>query len=135
MSSSGGWHAVGEVPWPHGCAYCGGTHEAAQPAPPPLDVERLMEAMHEVYTYEDRDSMVPSRVFLDDVETFWTPFATQVAAEYIALRAALAEPPSCPYCAENLPLDATGWHIRDITDPDDLEGIQRIPCALNGGRP
>lgn len=40
----------------------------------------------------------------------------------------------CDYCLEGLPLDATGWHIRE-PGTDDLEGIQRIPCALNGGRP
>ena len=34
----------------------------------------------------------------------------------------------CDFCLEGLPLDATGWHIRE-PGPDDLEGIQRIPCA------
>ena len=47
-----------------------------------LDAETLRAAMHDAYTYEDqgRDNAIPTLPFVDDVDAFWSPFATAILA-------------------------------------------------------
>ena len=50
----------------------------------PPDPERLVTAMNAAYTYEDDDNSVPSLPFVDDLDTFWGPFAAAIIAAWEA---------------------------------------------------
>lgn len=66
---------------------CIGYVIAAAVPEPALDVERLLDAMNEAYTYEDDDNAVPTLPFMDDVQNFWEPFAERVIARLTAQEA------------------------------------------------
>lgn len=68
----------------------------------------------------------PNAGVLGAVEALWNEERARPDGRSAAIALASLQRRRCDYCAEGLPKDAEGWHLR--VDPEGIEGTARIPC-------